>query len=93
MSDHQVLAEEIDNARRSIDRTLILLKTQLSTMRERLDLAVENLNQKGMDADFSQIGSMHDQGSQLDQLCKRLEKQKMFLEQSLTYIRLIKMVQ
>jgi len=93
MSDHQALSEELDNARRSIDRTLILLKTQLSTMRERLDLAIENLNQKGMNADFSQLGSMHDQGSQLDQLCQRLEKQKMFLEQSITYIKLIKMAQ
>ena len=89
MSSHHIIAEEMGNARRAIDRTLVMLKTQLTTAQERINQAIIQLDEKGDDADLRVLGSMHDHGSAIDQLTRTLEDQKMMIEQSLTYAKLV----
>jgi hypothetical protein len=86
---HLALAEELSSARVSIDNTLLLLKSSLSTMRQRIDTAISELETHGEGASLSDLGSLHDQGSQIDKLADRFGNQRIHLEQAVSYIRLV----
>ena len=89
---HLALAEELSNARVSIDSTLLMLKSNLSTMRERIDAAISELESHGEGAQLSGLGSLHDQGSQIDRLVDRFSDQRVHLEQAVSYIKLVSKV-
>ena len=87
--DHQSIAETMSDSRRAVDGTLVMLKTQLMHMKERIDQALAKMNEQTTEADLSILGHMHEQGAQIDRLVKQLEQQRLFLEQALTYMKLV----
>jgi hypothetical protein len=82
------LAQAMAGSRQSIERTMIVIKTQLQTLDNRIRLAVENLERDGPEADLSVLGHLHEQGAAVDTLVRKLDEQKVYLEQALAYIKL-----
>ena len=82
------LAQAMAGSRQAVERTMIVIKTQLQTLDNRIRLAVENLERDGPEADLSVLGHLHEQGAVIDTLVRKLDGQKVYLEQALAYIKL-----
>jgi|TARA_Y100000034_G_C6687671_1_gene302626 hypothetical protein len=82
------LAQAMAGSRQAVERTMIVIKTQLQTLDNRIRLAVENLERDGPEADLSVLGHLHEQGAAIDTLVRKLDEQKVYLEQALAYIKL-----
>ena len=91
MSDisHVAIAEELSNARSAVDNTMLLLRRQLKTMRERIDAGLNDIEANGSSANLAGLGSLHDQGSGVDSLVRKLNQQKMHMEQAIAHIKLV----
>ena len=82
------MAQAMAGSRQSVERTMIVIKTQLQTLDNRIRLALENLEKDGTEADLSVLGHLHEQGAGIDSLVRKLDEQKVYLEQALAYIKL-----
>jgi hypothetical protein len=83
------LAEEMAASRHNIDATLVMIRSSLVSMREKMSQAIEEVETRGSSADLAKLGSLHDQGSAVDELVKRLSQQKIYMDQAMTFIKLI----
>lgn len=86
---HLSLSEEISSARSSIDHTLLLLRTQLSTLGSKLQTTSISLQEAGESANLKALGCIQEQGLVIDNLINRLYQQKMYLEQAYAYVKLV----
>ncbi|MDB4337663.1 hypothetical protein OAA09_01435 [bacterium] len=94
MSDVDKLAEmakEMGDARQRIERTAMAIKTNLTNIRSRITMTIESLERAGTEADLGTLGSLHEQGSVIDTQIQQLKQQRIFLEQALSSLKLIKL--
>ena len=85
------MAQEMGDARNRIERTAMAIKTNLTNVRSRIGLTLEELDRLGTEADLSTLGSLHEQGAVIDQQIAQLKQQRIFLEQALNSLKLIKL--
>ena len=85
------MAQEMGDARNRIERTAMAIKTNLTNVRSRIGLTLEELDRLGTEADLSTLGSLHEQGAVIDQQIAQLKQQPIFLEQALNSLKLIKL--
>ena len=83
------LAEEMAASRHNIDATLVMIRSSLVSMREKMSHAISELETKGSSADLSSLGSLHDLGAAVDGHVDRLRQQKIYMDQAMTFIKLI----
>jgi len=88
--DQRKLSEEIASARNSIDSTLALIKTQLTTLNAKITTALGDLEAEGMHAHLKFLGNLHDQGASIDSQVRRLNEQKAHFKQILMHISMIR---
>ena len=85
------MAEEMGEARNRIERTAMTLKTNLPNIRSKVNLALQELERKGTEADLGTLGSLHESGAVIDQQVEKLKEQRIYLEQALNSLKLIKL--
>lgn len=85
------MAEEMGEARQRIERTAMTLKTNLTNVRSKINLALNELERKGTEADLGTLGSLHETGAVIDQQVEKLKEQRIYLEQALNSLKLIKL--
>jgi uncharacterized phage infection (PIP) family protein YhgE len=85
------MAQEMSDARMRIEQEAAHLKTNLTNIKSRLAMALEQLEQHGTEANLSVLGSLHDQGSTIDAQVTRLNQQRIYLEQAIGTLKLIKL--
>ena len=67
------------------------IKTNLTNVRSRISLTLDELERSGTEADLATLGSLHEQGAVIDQQIHQLKQQRIFLEQALNSLKLIKL--
>ena len=85
------MAQEMGDARNRIERTAMAIKTNLTNVRSRISLTLDELERSGTEADLATLGSLHEQGAVIDQQIQQLNKQRLFLDQALNSLKLIKL--
>lgn len=85
------MAQEMGEARNRIERTAMAIKTNLTNVKSRITLTLEELERSGTEADLATLGSLHEQGAVIDQQIQQLKQQRIFLEQALNSLKLIKL--
>ena len=85
------MAQEMGDARNRIERTAMAIKTNLTNVKSRISLTLEELERAGTEADLATLGSLHEQGAVIDQQIGQLKQQRIFLEQALNSLKLIKL--
>jgi hypothetical protein len=86
---HLELAEELSSARNSIDKTLLILRSQINSLAARLQSVSQELEASGVGADLQVLGSVQEQGLSIDNLASKLGRQKIHLEQAFSYVKLV----
>jgi hypothetical protein len=85
------MAQEMGEARQRIERTAMTLKTNLNNIRSKINLALDELERRGTEADLGTLGSLHEGGAVIDQQVDKLKEQRIYLEQALNSLKLIKL--
>jgi hypothetical protein len=85
------MAEEMASARQRIERTAMTLKTNLTNVRSKINLTLSELERAGTEADLGTLGSLHETGAVIDQQVEKLKEQRIYLEQALNSLKLIKL--
>lgn len=86
-----VMAQEMGEARSRIERTAMTLKTNLTNIRSKINLALDQLERRGTEADLHALGSLHEQGSVIDAQLTQLKQQRIYIEQALNNLKLIRL--
>ena len=87
-----VMAQEMGEARAALEKTAITLKTNRTNIRSRISLVVDQLERKGTEADLAPLGCLQESGATIDTQVAQLKQQRIYLEQALNSIKLIKLV-
>ena len=82
------MAQEMGEARARIERTAMTLKTNLTNIRSKINLALDQLDRKGTEADLNALGSLHEAGSVIDAQIAQLKQQRIYVEQALNNLKL-----
>ena len=85
------MAEEMGEARNRIERTAMTVKTNLTNIRSKINLALQELERKGTEADLGTLGRLQESGAVIDQQVEKLKEQRIYLEQALNSLKLIKL--
>ena len=86
-----LMAQEMGEARSTLEKTAIALKTNLVNLRSRISLVVDQLERKGTEADLAPLGCLHESGATIDSQIHQLKQQRIYLEQALNTLKLIKL--
>tara|TARA_B100000530_G_scaffold227968_1_gene147043 strand:- start:99 stop:386 length:288 start_codon:yes stop_codon:yes gene_type:complete len=86
-----VMAQEMGEARARIERTAMTLKTNLTNIRSKINIALDQLDRKGTEADLNTLGSLHEAGSVIDAQIAQLKQQRIYVEQALNNLKLIRL--
>ena len=86
-----IMAQEMGEARTRIERTAMTLKTNLTNIRSKINIALDQLDRKGTEADLNTLGSLHEQGAAIDSQISQLKQQRIYVEEALSKLKLIRL--
>tara|TARA_B100000131_G_C17658578_1_gene427184 strand:- start:154 stop:438 length:285 start_codon:yes stop_codon:yes gene_type:complete len=88
--DQYRFSEEIAGARQTIDSTLVMLRTQIQGLHNKLTTAIQDIETKGVSADLKYLGNIGDHINQIERQVKTLKDQKAHMQQILVHIEMIR---
>ena len=84
------IAEELSYTRGRVESTMVNLKTQLVSLREMIDVTINELEQQGIDAPMGRLINIEERASGISRNIKDIKQQSASLEQALGYIKAAK---
>ena len=90
MNDQRRFSEEIALARQSIDSTIVMLRTQIQALNNKLATAVQDIESHGIGANLAYLSNVSEQTSQIEKHVKTLKDQKNHMQQILMHVQMIR---
>ena len=82
-----LIAEELSYTRTRVENTMINLKSQLTALKETIELSITELELKGLDANLSKLKNIEERASGINRNIGELKQQSASLDQALGYIK------
>ena len=90
MNEQHKFSEEIALARQTIDSTIVMLRTQIQALNNKLATAVQDIESLGINANLGYLSSVSEQTSQIEKHVKTLKDQKNHMQQILMHVQMIR---
>ena len=84
------IAEELSYTRGRVESTMVNLKSQLSSLKEMIDVSINELESHGIDASLSRLANIEERAAGINRNVKEIKQQSASLEQALGYIQAAK---
>tara|TARA_A100001011_G_scaffold399602_1_gene509034 strand:+ start:295 stop:591 length:297 start_codon:yes stop_codon:yes gene_type:complete len=84
------IAEELSHTRGRVESTMVNLKSQLMTLKEMIDMSVNELETRGIDAPLSRLANIEERSAGIARNVKEIKQQSASLDQALGYIKAAK---
>ena len=88
--DQRKFSEDIASARQTMDSTLVMLRTQIQSLNNKLATAIQDIEHHGVGADLGYLNSACEQTSQIEKQVKILKDQKNHMQQILMHVEMIR---
>ena len=88
--DQRLLAEEIAVARQKIDSTLVMLRTQLQSLNNKIITAMDDIEKQGMAANFNYLNGITEQSTQVERYLDSLKDKKKHMQQIMMHVQMIR---
>ncbi len=88
--DQRKFSEEIASARQTIDSTLVMLRTQIQSLNNKLTTAIQDIEHHGIGVDLGYLSNAREQTSQIEKQVKTLKDQKNHMQQILMHVEMIR---
>ena len=84
------IAEELSYTRGRVETTMVNLKSQLLSLKEVIDLSINELEHDGIDAPMHKLSNIEERAAVISKNIREVKQQSASLEQALGYIRAAK---
>lgn len=88
--DQRLIAEEIAVARQKIDATLVMLRTQLQSLNNKIVTALDDIENQGMAANFNYLNGITEQSTQIERYLDSLKDKKKHMQQIMLHVQMIR---
>ena len=88
--DQRMISEEIAVARQKIDATLVMLRTQMQSLNNKILTALDEIENQGMAANFNYLNGITEQAAQIERYLDSLKDKKKHMQQIMLHVQMIR---